>query len=221
MTRFVVDGATCMCEQGTAPASLIGHGRCRSVSMGGAPSFAATTDNIFFHGVFGTCLMRSAQTGTPTPCVPLPVGFWMPGASGIMLEDGIALVDSDKLRCAVGGMITIRNAGQGSVEVGSAPAGPEARPWTAEDRLRSAEAREFWGGEQGAVNKELEKLDRELEVRVRELGKAVMKDIPDKAAEIVKRRAEIEDLQRLQRRLRAARAINEVRTEEEANLRRR
>ena len=58
-------------------------------------------------------------------------------------------------------------------------------------------------------------------MRLRELGKAVAKDIPSKAADIVKRRAEIEDLQRLQQRLRAARAINRVRTEEEARGRRR
>jgi len=238
MTRFVVDHAICFCDQGRTTAMLKAPTKCRPITIGGAPSFAATTNNTTFYGTFGVCTILSAMKGQAaafanTPCVPVPEGLWRPGGSGIYFEDGMALVDSDKLKCVVGGMISIQNAGQGGTEY-VRQGGPQwkpltdeeaiaialtkvrsndeyqemKRPWwrslTDEERLRLATGRELHGGERGAVSKELDALDRDLDVKIRKVKEAIEKGA-GAAARLAEERARIGDLQRQQAEMRADR----------------
>ena len=54
------------------------------------------------------CALLTAEAGGfPIPCMPMPVGTWLPGAPNVVLNGKPALDNMSVLPCAVGGVITI------------------------------------------------------------------------------------------------------------------
>jgi hypothetical protein len=79
------------------------------VSIGGIP--VATVMDIAPGAnlkPFGICQQLTKMAGgTPTPCVPAPMGPWKPG-SEVDVINGIHVLTTDsKLDCAIGGQISI------------------------------------------------------------------------------------------------------------------
>ncbi len=54
---------------------------------------------------------------TPMPCVPVPVGPWVPGSPTVLIGKVLALNNTSKLMCSWGGVIQFVNAGQLTVNV--------------------------------------------------------------------------------------------------------
>jgi hypothetical protein len=102
----------CTCGDAPAPLTVTSQTACM---VGG--KLAATildiapTTNI---PPFGTCkTLTAAASGTPTPCVPAPAGPWSPGSTSIVTVGTIpGLLNTDKLACTVGGMISVVEPGQ-------------------------------------------------------------------------------------------------------------
>jgi len=122
MAPQIIGGATAACSFGAAPASVIvlpTH-QC----LAGSPA-GNVTDQIPIVNVcpFGGCsslanpavaAATAAALGvlTPMPCVPVPVGPWLPGVAKALLKGAPALDQISKLLCAWAGVIQIVNAGQ-------------------------------------------------------------------------------------------------------------
>jgi hypothetical protein len=56
-------------------------------------------------------------TPTPAPCVPATASTWAPGAPTVLIANQPALNDTSTLTCTWGGVITIKSAGQTSVQI--------------------------------------------------------------------------------------------------------
>ena len=76
---------------------------------------------------FGMCMSLSNPTVaaataaalgvlTPMPCVPVPVGPWKPGAAKTLIGNMPALTSPSLCNCSWGGVITITEPGQVSVQ---------------------------------------------------------------------------------------------------------
>lgn len=117
-----VMGAMLTCSFGVAPSSLVPRGTAK-VLIEGRPA-ATITDIVPGANIppFGMCsslsnpTVASATTAalgvlTPMPCLPLPTGPWMPGASTTLLGSQPALVAGATCNCAWGGVIQITNTG--------------------------------------------------------------------------------------------------------------
>ena len=91
---------------------------------------ATTMDNIPQTNImpFGMCntlsnpqvaAATSAAMGvlTPQPCLPVTIAPWTPGSPTVMIGKKMALNNSCQLMCAWGGVITISNPGQQTVNV--------------------------------------------------------------------------------------------------------
>jgi hypothetical protein len=114
MPLQVVQTAQLMCTCGSAPAPLAvtSQGQCKVGNM-----LAATVmDNIPLANIssFGICAtLTAAAVGVPTPCVPAPAGPWAPGSASLLKIGNLpALLNTDKLPCGVGGVISVVNPGQ-------------------------------------------------------------------------------------------------------------
>jgi hypothetical protein len=122
MAVLVCCGATLMCSFGLAPSSLVVlpiHQVVASAPAGNI-SDSAPVVNI---PPFGACTSvanptvaaaTAAALGvlTPMPCVPVPVGPWIPGSTKVILKGMPALHNSCKAMCSWGGVIQILNPGQ-------------------------------------------------------------------------------------------------------------
>ena len=114
MSTAVIHGAKLQCTCGDAPSNLIvnSHGNNKIDNQ-----LAATimdhkpAANIL---PFGTCkTLTAAASGTPTPCVPATVAPWTPGSTSVVLIGNFnALLNTDKLACTIGGMISITDPAQ-------------------------------------------------------------------------------------------------------------
>jgi uncharacterized Zn-binding protein involved in type VI secretion len=129
MPELVVNGALMTCAFGVAPASLTVIRP--TLNIAGQPAatimdFAPNT-NI---APFGMCTTlsnpqvasaTSAAQGvlTPQPCMPVTTSPWVPGSATFMIEGNPALTSSSTCMCAWGGQISITQAGQVTVTVGS------------------------------------------------------------------------------------------------------
>ena len=118
MPLAVVMGATLQCSCGSAPAKLVVTSQLQikvDNQLAATVLDHAPTVNI---PPFGTCaVLTAAASGTPTLCVPAPVGPWKPGsASGVKLGNQPALLATDKLPCSVSGVITVAEPGQKSTK---------------------------------------------------------------------------------------------------------
>ena len=130
MPLQVVMGAMMTCSFGAAPGSLIVLPQNRV--MGCKMPAANIMDNkpIVNIPTFGMCsspanpvvaAATAAALGvlTPMPCIPATVTPWAPGSSSVMIANMPALNDSCTLNCMWGGLISITQPGQATVNTAS------------------------------------------------------------------------------------------------------
>jgi len=130
MPQQVSMGATLQClPWGTAPSTLI-------VTPQGPPKIAGATlaatvmDFVPISNIppFGMCTSlanptvaaaTSAASGvlTPMPCIPNPVGPWVPGALKAKIGVFPCLTNTSTCACAWGGTIIVTNPGQIKVQL--------------------------------------------------------------------------------------------------------
>lgn len=128
MPQQVVLNAMVKCSFGTTPSPLMVTPENR---VNGSKLPAATIlDNVPGKNVipFGMCTTTSnpqvaaataANKGvlTPQPCVPVTTAPWAPGSPTVLIGGKPALNNTCKLTCMWGGVITVINAGQVTVNV--------------------------------------------------------------------------------------------------------
>jgi hypothetical protein len=128
MAQQVTNGATIMCSFGTTPSQLTVLPANRT-NANKNPA-ATTMDNKPMVNImpFGMCTTlsnpqvaaaTSAAMGvlTPQPCMPVTTAPWTPGSPTVMIGQQTALNSTCQLMCTWGGMITISNPGQQTVNV--------------------------------------------------------------------------------------------------------
>lgn len=121
-------GAMLQCSFGAAPSSLVVLPKNR-VQTNQAPD-ANIMDHVPMVNVmpFGMCTSianptvasaTSAALGvlTPMPCVPNTPSPWAPGSPTVLLGNFPALNNSSILNCIWGGVITIINPGETTVQI--------------------------------------------------------------------------------------------------------
>lgn len=129
MAQQVVNGAQLQCSFGTTPGALVVTPENRT-NAGQVPA-ATILDNVPMRNVmpFGMCTTlsnpqvaaaTSAAQGvlTPQPCIPVTTAPWSPGSAKVMVGGRPALHSNCRLTCQWGGMISVINAGQQTVNVG-------------------------------------------------------------------------------------------------------
>ena len=123
MPNHVCMSATLMCPMGMATSKLMVLPK-NKVMTDGKPA-ANIMDNIPFVNIlpFGNCMSplnpataaataAALGTLTPAPCLPNPVGPWVPGSPTVMLAGPPSLNMTSKLICAAGGVIQVIVEGQ-------------------------------------------------------------------------------------------------------------
>lgn len=128
MAILVCNGATLQCSFGMAPGTLTITPENR-VNGGQVPA-ATVMDYVPMKNImpFGMCTTLSnpqvaaataAAQGvlTPQPCIPVTTAPWTPGSPTVMIGGRMALHNTCTLTCAWGGVITIVNPGQQTVNV--------------------------------------------------------------------------------------------------------
>ncbi len=128
MAQQVTNGAMIACSFGTTPGQMTVMPANR-VNAGNMPA-ATIMDNKPMANVapFGMCTTlsnpqvasaTSAAQGvlTPQPCIPVITAPWSPGSPTVLIGSQPALNNTCQLTCTWGGMITISNAGQQTVNV--------------------------------------------------------------------------------------------------------
>ena len=126
MAQNVVNGAMIACSFGTAPASLTVMPVNR-IMVANQPA-ANIQDNLPMVNImpFGMCTAISNPTVaaattaalgvlTPQPCIPLTTSPWVPGSATVMVAGKPALHNQCQLLCQWGGIITVSNPGQATV----------------------------------------------------------------------------------------------------------
>ncbi|MBP1932256.1 DUF4280 domain-containing protein [Ammoniphilus resinae] len=127
MGQAVTAGAMLQCSFGTTPSSLIVLPANRVMSA--APT-ANIMDNKPMVNIlpFGMCnsianpavaAATAAAFGahTPMPCVPVTAAPWVPGSPTVLVANMPALNNTSKCMCNWGGVISITNPGQMTVQV--------------------------------------------------------------------------------------------------------
>jgi hypothetical protein len=128
MAQLVTTTATLMCSFGLAPGQLTIL-PIKKVNANKMPA-ATIMDNAPMVNVapFGMCTTLSNPTVasatsaamgvlTPMPCMPVTTAPWAPGSPTVMIGNQPALSNTCQLMCTWGGVITISNAGQQTVNV--------------------------------------------------------------------------------------------------------
>lgn len=123
MAPIVTAGALIQCSLGAAPSALAVLPTART-TVGGAP-VASIADMVPMVNIptFGVCsslanptvaAATSAALGvlTPMPCLPAPVGPWVPGSPTVLVGNQPALTATSKCVCAYGGVISVIVPGQ-------------------------------------------------------------------------------------------------------------
>jgi len=127
MPELLCHGATLMCSFGTKPSSLI-------VLPAGRPFLPTPAANILDHQPivnippFGMCTTptnpavaaaTSAALGvlTPAPCVPNTQTPWTTGSPTVLIGNMPPLNNTSTCMCSWGGVITITNPGQTTVQI--------------------------------------------------------------------------------------------------------
>lgn len=127
MPQLVVLGAICQCTFGAAPSSLVVLPT--KMVNGAKVPLATIMDNIPISNIvpFGMCSSPSNPTVaaataaaagvlTPMPCVPATAAPWTPGKPMVMIGKTPALDATSKCMCTWGGVISVTNPGQVTVE---------------------------------------------------------------------------------------------------------
>ena len=117
-------GAMLQCTFGAAPAPLMVIPKGASLVNATTPA-ATVMDNVPFANVlpFGMCrsptnplviAATAAALGafTPMPCVPAPIGPWLPGSLKVKIGGVPALESNSKLTCCWAGVIQVVNPAQ-------------------------------------------------------------------------------------------------------------
>jgi hypothetical protein len=128
MAIGVVNGAMCQCTMGAAPSAL-GVLPANMVKAGNM-DLATIMDHKPMVNIkpFGMCNSPSnpqvaaataAAAGvlTPQPCIPNTVAPWVPGGPTVKVGNLPVLNNSSKCNCLWGGVISITNPGQQTVNV--------------------------------------------------------------------------------------------------------
>jgi hypothetical protein len=123
----VINGATLMCTKGSKPSHLsVPHGL--DVTFSSACELVATindnSDGVNIHS-FGTCRGRGK-------CQPDTPSLWSVDAASVMANicEVPLLTQTSRLHCSHGGMITIVDPGQSTLEIGDVLFGEGATKWT-------------------------------------------------------------------------------------------
>lgn len=124
----VVMGAMMQCAFGVAPSTLVVLPTNRTMA-GGLPA-ATIMDYAPIVNIppFGMCNSPSNPTVaaataaalgvlTPMPCVPVVPAPWIVGAPTVLIGSMPALNNSSKAMCTWGGVISINNPGQTTVQI--------------------------------------------------------------------------------------------------------
>lgn len=126
MGQNVCMGAQMQCSFGTAPSSLVvlPTNRVLTCSM---PA-ANIMDYVPLLNIlpFGMCnslanpTVASATAAamgvlTPMPCIPMTAAPWTPGSPTVMIANQPVVTNSSKCTCTWGGLISITNPGQQTV----------------------------------------------------------------------------------------------------------
>ncbi len=128
MSCQVCMGATLKCSFGAAPSVLTVVPKTAVIAQ--AMPVATVMDNIPLANVlpFGVCsslanpLVAAATAAalgvlTPQPCIPATVAPWLPGKPNILIGGMPALDQSSTLICAWGGVVSVVNPGQLTVQI--------------------------------------------------------------------------------------------------------
>ena len=126
MGKLVVMGAMCQCTMGTAPCTLIVT-PANKVMGSKVPAATVNDKEVANLPSFIMCTTQSnpavaaatsAAMGTPTPapCVPVIGGPWSPGAAKTTIGGIKALEDGSTCNCSYGGTISVKSAGQGTID---------------------------------------------------------------------------------------------------------
>lgn len=128
MPQLVTNTAQLMCSFGTTPSSLM---VTPEAMVSGVNNPAATImDHIPNKNIlpFGMCTTLSnpqvaaataAAQGvlTPQPCIPVTTAPWIPGSATVQVANKPALNNTCTCMCTWGGVITVANPGQQTVQV--------------------------------------------------------------------------------------------------------
>ena len=128
MGLLVCMGAMLQCIFGVAPSTLIVLPVNRTLTAN-MPD-ANIMDHVPMVNImpFGMCSSLANPTVaaatasalgvlTPMPCVPVTPAPWTPGSPTVLLGNFPALNNSSMLNCIWGGVITITNAGETTVQI--------------------------------------------------------------------------------------------------------
>jgi hypothetical protein len=128
MAQLVTNGAMISCSFGMAPGQLtvLPGNRVNANKMPGATIMEnKPMVNVMPFGMCNTlsnpqvAAATSAAMGvlTPQPCLPVTNAPWTPGSPTVMIGNQPALNNTCQLMCMWGGVITINNPGQQTVNV--------------------------------------------------------------------------------------------------------
>lgn len=122
----VCPGSMVQCPFGVAPTPLVFLPT--SMVFGPSGPMGTIIDFVPFLNIipFGVCKslanpMTAALTAaafgvlTPGPCIPVPVGTWLPAKPTVITKLGPIINNSSKIICAYGGTIQINSSTQGTV----------------------------------------------------------------------------------------------------------
>jgi hypothetical protein len=128
MAQWICNGAQLQCSWGTMPSFLVVT-REKRVNVASQPA-ANIQDFTPLKNIqpFGMCRTQSnpqvaAATAaafgvlTPQPCIPVTNAPWVPGSATVLVSDQPALNNTSKLKCLWGGVISVTNPGQSSVNI--------------------------------------------------------------------------------------------------------
>ncbi len=120
MAQQVTNGAVLRCSFGTLASQLVVTPEKR-VGAGGMPA-ATIMEHIPMKNIlpFGLCTTGSnpqvsAALGSPQPCIPVTMAPWSPGSPTVTVGAQPALQSACQLLCQWGGLITVQQPGQGTV----------------------------------------------------------------------------------------------------------
>jgi len=127
MSLLVCMGAMLQCSFGLAPSSLVVLPKNKVLTQ--TPD-ANIMDNIPMTNImpFAMCTSPANPTVasataaalgvlTPMPCIPVTPAPWTPGSPTVLLGNFPALNNSSILNCIWGGVITVTNPGEMTVQV--------------------------------------------------------------------------------------------------------
>lgn len=129
MATTVVSTAMCACTMGTTPSSMMATSNLKVLAQGKPIAVLADAKSMVNIRSFGMCTSlanpqvaaaTAAALGvlTPQPCIPQPVGSWIPNQTKVLIGGQPALTLGCTCQCAYAGTINIVNPGQVSLSTG-------------------------------------------------------------------------------------------------------